>query len=143
MKVSDVYAVYWRGNRSDHRGGGGGGADEAGSRPSGRGWGWGVGGFYVRRRVSGVGPSKQSGCFGSYPLAVEGAVSGTAARGFDGDPTPRAEAVRYYASVAGQGFGGDSPQAERWIDALVLSQTGRASRSEQRHGTAPLAQGPA
>jgi len=72
---------------------------------------------------------------------VEGTVAVATGKRPDGDSTPWAAAVRYYAGAAGQGFGGDSPQAERRIDSSVLPQAGRASRNEQRHGAAHLAQG--
>ena len=63
-------------------------------------------------------------------LALERSIPEAACSRLAGDPTPGPEALRDYASAAGQGVGGDSTQAERWIDALVLSQAGGPTRNQ-------------
>jgi transposase len=55
---------------------------------------------------------------------MEKAFPGTAHRWLDAGTTSRSEAERDYAATASQGFGNNSSQTQRWINALVLPQVG-------------------
>src|SRR5438270_5462800 len=59
---------------------------------------------------------------------MEKAVRGTTHQWFAAGTPSWSEADRDHTATAGQGFGGNSSQAQRWLDSLDLPQVGQGIR---------------